>query len=594
MNYNNFVKIICFISFIVIAVFILVSETAYIASELITDDSFYYLQSAWLFKQHGYFTFDGINLTYGFQPLWMLACTVLRYISPDKVFFMKSVLLFSSILYCLVGYLLFVLSSYFLKGVFKIIPSVIWLFNANFVFIFISGKENILALLILAVVLIFLFKYNLKPQMLTIIKMGLLTGLLVLTRINTIIFAVLILFYLLYETRGMLNKFKTSIIFLVFAMIIVLPWCFYANSQFGTIFPNSGTVKLQGSFAALFLFFQKNIPWINIDWAKNLLPLKEQILLKMSDRLSLPSLSQALNFAFGTLPSVSLSFGLFELLKNLPAAMKELIKLTYYILFSVGSISLVILFLMNIKKLLPVVRDFKKYAINILPVIILFISAALNLLINALLMPRWMVYSKWYAFQEILSVVFIAVFILFVVYFLFKDKIINRKRSVTGVKIIALLFVIVLFCLQLFPKKFAEKEQFGNEAWIAKEWINKNLKDSVKIASWSSGLLGYFAQKDTIINLDGLANSLSFSNEIVFGYTLFQNGLSTYNQLWEYIKKNKVKYISEIWFENQKNEKYFHWTIPVENYSIVYMGNKSVDWNESPGKRKYMIIKLNY
>ncbi len=594
MNYNNFIKILCIISFIVIAAFILVSETAYIASELMSDDSFYYLQSAWLFKHHGFFTFDGINLTYGFQPLWMIACKVLRYISPDKVFFMKSVLLLSSILYCTVGYLLFVLSSYLFKGVFKVIPSIIWLFNANFVFIFISGKENILAVFILVVILIILFEYKLKQQMLGIINVGLLTGLLVLTRINTIIFAALVLFYLLYETDGLLNKLKASIIFLFFAFIIVLPWCFYAYSEFGTIFPNSGTVKLQGSFAALFLSLQKSIPWMNLNWVKSLLPLKEQILLKMSDKLSLPSSSQLLDFTFGTLPSISLSFGLFEFLKNLPIAIKELIKLTYYILFSAGFISLGSLFLLNIKKILPVLRDFKKYAKNKLPIILLFISAALNLSINGLLMPRWLVYSKWYAFQEILSVIVIAAFILYVVNFLVKDIIINWKLNFVVIKTIALIFVILLFSLQLFPKKFTEKEQFGNEAWIAKEWINKNLKDSVKIASWSSGLLGYFAEKDTIINLDGLANSPSFSNDIVFGYTLFQNGLSTYNQLWEYIKKNKVKYISEIWFEGQKNEKYFHWTIPVENYSLVYMGNKSVDWNESPGKRKYMIIKLNY
>src|SRR5439155_23343645 len=39
------------------------------------DDSFYYLLPAWRFITHGYFTFDGVQTTYGFQPLFMVLLT---------------------------------------------------------------------------------------------------------------------------------------------------------------------------------------------------------------------------------------------------------------------------------------------------------------------------------------------------------------------------------------------------------------------------------------------------------------------------------------------------------------------------------------
>ena len=39
-----------------------------------TDDAFYYFQTARNISQGSGITFDGINLTNGFHPLWMLIC----------------------------------------------------------------------------------------------------------------------------------------------------------------------------------------------------------------------------------------------------------------------------------------------------------------------------------------------------------------------------------------------------------------------------------------------------------------------------------------------------------------------------------------
>ena len=50
--------------------FIFASDIADPAADRMKDDAFYYL-TCLAIKQFGFFTFDGINPTYGFHPLWM-------------------------------------------------------------------------------------------------------------------------------------------------------------------------------------------------------------------------------------------------------------------------------------------------------------------------------------------------------------------------------------------------------------------------------------------------------------------------------------------------------------------------------------------
>jgi hypothetical protein len=52
-----------------------------------TDDFYYYLVTAKNFIQLGFPTFDTINLTNGFQPLWFFIVTLTTYILGDGIFF---------------------------------------------------------------------------------------------------------------------------------------------------------------------------------------------------------------------------------------------------------------------------------------------------------------------------------------------------------------------------------------------------------------------------------------------------------------------------------------------------------------------------
>jgi hypothetical protein len=49
----------------------------------IPDDASYYLLPAWHFSTHGYFIFDDLHKTYGFQPLYMLLLASLSMVLPS-------------------------------------------------------------------------------------------------------------------------------------------------------------------------------------------------------------------------------------------------------------------------------------------------------------------------------------------------------------------------------------------------------------------------------------------------------------------------------------------------------------------------------
>ena len=81
---------LCLLSFALQVNILLFTDIQILATTWIQDDSFYYWQAAWMFKDVGFFTFDGLNSTYGFQPLWTLILTALAYPSPDKVSFLRA------------------------------------------------------------------------------------------------------------------------------------------------------------------------------------------------------------------------------------------------------------------------------------------------------------------------------------------------------------------------------------------------------------------------------------------------------------------------------------------------------------------------
>jgi hypothetical protein len=94
--------------------------------------------------------------------------------------------------------------------------------------------------------------------------------------------------------------------------------------------------------------------------------------------------------------------------------------------------------------------------------------------------------------------------------------------------------------------------------------------------------------------LDGLANSPKYTTEVFRRYKLLLSGLTSENSIWDYIKQNNIRYIADAGFEKEFDRYSFLEAIPAGHYEIIYRGAHLIDWREEKGKRRYVVLKLNY
>ena len=201
------------------------------------DDFFYYLGIAEQFVANGRFTFDGINLTNGFHPLWMFLIIALKAIFSSETQFFLAVYLLSQIL-CLAGAvgLVRILQSQNLAPSRVFAPALLYFFLGSLIS---QGMETALVFALFPFFLGFsleLLNRDARPAQ--VFLWGLLASTLVLSRLDIVIFVGLIglLISLLRLRIGM----RQMTAFLVLAGIGSLPlglylgWNLYA---FGELMP---------------------------------------------------------------------------------------------------------------------------------------------------------------------------------------------------------------------------------------------------------------------------------------------------------------------------------------------------------------------
>lgn len=577
--------------FVIGMIYFSISNIQILTTSWIKDDAFYYLKIAQNFCRFNFFTFDGINKTYGFQPLYELILIPIAFIIKSKIVFVKFILVSSFVVYLISSYLIYLLAREFLSNKWSLIPSLLWLSNIDLINVFTSGMENILSVFLLLLLLLEFRKKNFNNS--SIIRLGILSAFLILTRINMLIIILIFVFYLLFWSYkvNFKNKILKVLLFLSIVSIFLLPWILYCFHNFNTIFPNSGTRKLIGSFAAVFQ--SSLLPDKIIDFFLQFLPKYESILFHNHVNLPHPTLYIYIKYVFGFLPSLVIGSGSINILKVFYQQHKwSFFILTFILLLLVFLI--VNIFLKNYK--VYKLKDYLTYISKAYtPLILLFIISFFNVLINWLLLPTQLTYGTWYAFPEILFVLFIIVFGMEKIFNLIKARFSNSYiiKKAFFLIIIFFSFSFINLTIRMFPNNPYHYDSFLVESWKAKDWINSNIKN-IRIGAWSSGILGYFTNENiTIINLDGLANSPDYASKIYSNSILYNFELTNKNLTWDYIKKMGIRYIADASFISNTGSKYFLGAIPPNNYKIIYESG-NINWNELSGPRTYRIIKLKY
>jgi hypothetical protein len=203
----------------------------------LADDSYFYLQVAWNFAHGNGSTFNAIMPTNGYHPLWMLLCSVVYRIFPDRVPAIHAI-----------GGLIAVLQTAALWTVRRLLLLVaddLWpvAFALLIPFCFFSqlGTEGALSGLALAVTILFSYKVSFKPTTANVAVFSFVASVAMLSRLDNV-FIISFLWIALWAASARYGR-KLMIVMLAIPSVLCGTYLGLNWIYFHTLQPISGLLK---------------------------------------------------------------------------------------------------------------------------------------------------------------------------------------------------------------------------------------------------------------------------------------------------------------------------------------------------------------
>lgn len=226
-----------------------------IASRPYTEDAFYAFSCArQIALGHG-FSVDGVHPTNGVQPLICLLYAPCFWIANDKwlglrlTFIVAGLTQFVSVI--LIARLLsqFQTSKTTSGRVWQLSPfigALLWVVIAPLFIQNMNGLETGLVAMLILAALNYYFKFfrGSTSNVSHAVIFGVLLGLLVLARIDCVLFIAAFALYELWRTKG--KSFKAILTFVLVAIVVSAPWWIYNYTTFGSFMPISGQSESLG------------------------------------------------------------------------------------------------------------------------------------------------------------------------------------------------------------------------------------------------------------------------------------------------------------------------------------------------------------
>lgn len=216
----------------------------------VPDDACYFFKIAWNVVSGKGLSFDGINLTNGFQPLWLYVllplASVMREATPEEYF--RAALFYQMIFLLIAGIILFQAVSRVASKPLALASVAVFYFFTRYIFS--KGMETGVLMLTVAVLLAFALRYRVfaesNPRVSFVL--GVLLGLVILARLD-MIFLVLIIYATVGgmalvrwrdNGRALLQDLLLSILG---TALVATPYFVYNKIVFGDFMPISGKLK---------------------------------------------------------------------------------------------------------------------------------------------------------------------------------------------------------------------------------------------------------------------------------------------------------------------------------------------------------------
>lgn len=225
----------------------------------IPDDAGFYLKIAENASKGILFSYDGINKTNGFHPLWLIVSTLPHFFIQNN----PELIIRLSLILCQI----FLVSAFIMiyaetKKKFSFSSNLTGLTFYLFlvIFPFSDGMESALVIFLTAVFFRFYIKLiNGKSNNNHFLFLcGIIAGLLFLSRLDTIILLLVAFIYFVYEIKREKNATaKTVYLPIIGFLLLSLPYILYNYINFDSIMPISGSLK--SSFPSPGFYFFKSI-----------------------------------------------------------------------------------------------------------------------------------------------------------------------------------------------------------------------------------------------------------------------------------------------------------------------------------------------
>ncbi len=165
----------------------------------IRDDAYYYYKIAQNISEGHGSTFDGINQTNGYHPLWMLVCLPIFALARfDQILPLRVLILVTGLFHVATTLILYRLVSKAISPVAGMLAALYWAFESYIlVFLYKTGVEATVALFFIVLLLYQLYKFEKTwrknpPALIQIAMLGLLASLVVFGRLDLIFFALVV------------------------------------------------------------------------------------------------------------------------------------------------------------------------------------------------------------------------------------------------------------------------------------------------------------------------------------------------------------------------------------------------------------------
>ncbi len=412
------------------------------------DDAFYYFRIARNIVEGYGSTFDGVNITNGYHPLWMLVLLpIFKIFSVGGVFDTAPIyatLSFSLMLSLATGLVLLKIFKKYTQNTHILsIGLFFWFFNPYNLYAVLNGLETSLTLFLLAAFsLCILQTETVQRKTLHTVTTGIVGGLLILARLDIIFVVFFGYLYLLYRRVN----FKQILTSVSITSVIFLVWHIWNYKTYGMMLTSA---SITGTYVNQQLTFYDN-------GGKSLfLILKTMVY--MFDR-AFTQLAANTGAPFVVFPLVGIALYFFS--KNISQFFIQIKQRTLSPLW--------------------------------------FISLGLLVQMSISAMVRWS-FRDWY----FIPTLFIFQFIILYACIQLAKEFKNFKYAALGICAIATGFFYISY-----DKHLQNREIMQDTIWKAVQWQNINLSQGTKIGSFNAGIQGYFS-KHTLVNLDGLVNNVA-------------------------------------------------------------------------------------